>query len=74
MPELKLAMLPDRTRVMLSLVVSPELHQALNDYAEVYRDTYGQAEAVSDLVPCMLQSFLDSERGFAQARQATRRM
>jgi hypothetical protein len=74
MPELKLAKLPDRTPVKLTLVVSPELHQALNDYAEVYRDTYGQAEAVSDLVPCMLQSFLDSDRGFAKARQATRRM
>ena len=71
MPDLKLAKLPDRTPVKLTLVITPDLHQALCDYAEIYRDTYGQEEAVTDLVPSMLQAFLDSDRGFAKARQAT---
>jgi hypothetical protein len=70
MPELKLAKLPDRTPVKLTIVITPDLHQALNDYAQVYRQAYGEGEAVADLVPFMLQSFLDSDRGFAKARQA----
>jgi hypothetical protein len=72
MPELKLAKLPDRTPVKLTLVITPDLHQALADYAQVYRDTYGQEEAVADLVPSMLQAFLDSDRGFAKARPSAR--
>jgi hypothetical protein len=63
MPDLKLAKLPDRTPVKLTLVITPDLHQALCDYAEVYRDAYGQEETVADLVPSMLQAFLDSDRG-----------
>ena len=70
MSELKLAKLPHRTPIKVTLVITPDLHQALCDYAEVYRDTYGQEEAVIDLVPSMLQAFLDSDRGFAKARQA----
>lgn len=72
MPELKLAKLPDRTPVKLTLVITPDLHQALADYADVYREAYGQGEAVSDLIPFMLQSFLESDRGFARARQSAR--
>ena len=40
----------------------------LNDYAEVYRETYGQTENVVDLIPYMLQSFLDGDRGFVRGR------
>ncbi len=69
MPELKLAKLPDRTPVKLVLTVSPDLHRALHTYAEIYRETYGAAESVSDLIPYMLKSFLDADRGFAKARR-----
>lgn len=72
MPDLKLAKLPDRTPVKLTVVITPDLLQALNDYAEVYREVYGEGEAVADLIPYMLQSFLDADRGFAKARQAAR--
>lgn len=67
MPELKL---PDRTPVKLTIVVTPDLHQALSDYAEVYREAYGQVDAVPDFVPFILQSFLENDRGFAKARAA----
>jgi hypothetical protein len=73
MPELKLAKLPARTPVKLTILITPDLHQALSDYAEIYRDTYGEGEAIADLVPFMLQGFLDSDRAFARARQAARR-
>jgi len=69
MPELKLGKLPDRTPVKISFAASPELNQALQDYAAVYRATYGLAEAVADLVPFMLKAFLDGDRGFAKARK-----
>jgi len=72
MSELKLAKLPDRTPVKLTIVITPDLQQALADYAEVYRDTYGETEAVADLVPFMLRSFLESDRGFAKARPSAR--
>jgi hypothetical protein len=72
MSELKLPKLPDRTPVKLTVVITPDLHQALSDYAEVYRATYGETEAVVGLVPFMLRSFLEGDRGFAKARQSAR--
>ena len=68
MPDLRLPQLPDRTSAKLTINVSPELRQALDDYAQIYHATYGQAEAVADLVPAMLAQFLASDRGFARAR------
>ena len=44
MPELKLARLPDRTPVKLAITVSPELNEALRDYALLYATTYGVEE------------------------------
>ena len=69
MPELKLGKLPDRTPVKISFAASPELNQALQDYASVYRATYGQTEAVAELIPFMLEAFLDGDRGFVKARK-----
>lgn len=69
MPELKLAKLPDRTPVKITITMSPELHQALRQYAGIYRATYGEAESIADLIPFMLGIFLDSDKGFAKARK-----
>ncbi len=69
MPELKLSKLPDRTPVKITITVMPELYQALQQYAGVYRATYGEAESISELIPFMLGSFLESDRGFAKARK-----
>lgn len=71
MPELKLAKLPDRTPVRITITVSPELNQALRQYAGLYRAAYGQAESVAELIPFMLGAFLDSDKGFAKARKET---
>lgn len=69
MPELKIAKLPNRVPVKLTITVQPDLAQALREYAAVYRATYGEAESVEELVPFMLASFLDGDRGFARARK-----
>lgn len=71
MKELKLAKLPDRTPVKITISVSPTLKADLDSYAEAYRRTYGdkEAEPVNELIPYILQSFLESDRGFAKARK-----
>ena len=69
MTDLRLAKLPDRMPVKITISVSPELSQALGAYAEMYRESYGVAEPVQGLIPAMLTSFLDSDRGFARRRR-----
>ena len=69
MVDLKLARIPDRTPVKLTITVLPDLHQALQDYARIYAETYGRDEPVSELVPAILSAFLDSDRAFAKARE-----
>ncbi|HTM81937.1 DUF2274 domain-containing protein [Asticcacaulis sp.] len=67
MPELKLARLPDRTPVKLTITVGAELHQSLRDYAELYKAAYGTEEQVVDLVPFMLEAFLQTDREFIRS-------
>ena len=69
MPELKLAKLPDRVAVKLTITIQPDLAQALREYAAVYRATYSETESVEELIPFMLASFLEGDRGFAKARK-----
>lgn len=69
MADIKLARLPDRTPVKLTITVTPDLHLALADYAAIYQQTYGEAQAIIELVPHMLAAFLASDRCFAKARE-----
>lgn len=69
MTELKLARLPDRTPVKVSISVLPGLHRTLEDYARVYQQVHGSAVSIAELVPAMLSAFIDSDRAFAKARQ-----
>jgi hypothetical protein len=69
MPELKLAKLPGRTPVKITIAVSPDLAQALQDYAAIYRAEYGEPEPPANLIPFMLGAFLESDKGFAKARR-----
>ena len=68
MIELKLPRLPDRTPVKVPVTMTPELHRLLGIYAEAYQQAYGQSESVADLIPFMLQAFLDGDRSFARLR------
>jgi len=69
MSELKLAKLPDRTPTKITITVTAELNQALRDYAEAYRQSYGTAESVSELIPFMLATFIEGDAGFKKARR-----
>lgn len=68
MPDLKLAKLPDRTPVKITVQIMPDLDQVLRDYAAAYEAAYGRAEAVADLIPPILAAFLESDRGFVRSR------
>jgi hypothetical protein len=68
MAELKLPQLPDRTPVKLTISMLPDLHQSLIDYAALYAQAYGREEPVTELIPAMLASFLESDRTFVRSR------
>lgn len=67
MAELRIAKLPDRNPVKLSIAILPELNDALVHYATIYSQTYGQSDPVVDLIPYMLTAFLESDRGFQRS-------
>jgi len=69
MPELRLRNLADRRPVKMVISLSPELNQALLDYAALYGEVYGQPEPVHELIPAMLAAFLDGDRAFARRRR-----
>ena len=66
---LRLDKLPDRTPVRISIALDPELASALSDYAEIYKRAYGQKEGVADLIPFMLEAFMNADPGFKRARK-----
>ncbi len=72
MPDLKLSQLPDRIPVKMTIALLPDLHQQLTRYADLYRETYGREEPVSELIPAMLQAFLDGDRCFSRGRSTPR--
>lgn len=47
----------------------PDLNQAPADDATFYEQTCGETEAVAELVPFMLDSFLKRDRAFATFRK-----
>lgn len=69
---LRLARLPDRTPVKITISASPELKEALSDYARFYEEDYGTAEPLGELIPAMLASFLASDRAFIRRRKVRR--
>lgn len=69
MADLKLGKLPDRVPVKISFTAMPDLNSSLQNYAELYRETYGEEESVATLIPYMLQGFLDADRGFKAWRE-----
>ncbi len=69
MANLKLAKLPDRKPVKITITASADLNSALQAYADAYRETYGESESVSELIPYMVEQFLSTDRGFAKVRK-----
>lgn len=70
MKPLALPKLPDRNPVKRTIICEPALNSALEDYALLYREIYGEAESVENLVPFMLSAFLAKDRAFTVFRKA----
>lgn len=66
---LKLAKLPDRKPVKMTISLSAELAAQLNTYAATYREVYGEDEGAAALIPFMLMSFLESDRAFRRSHR-----
>ena len=58
---MKLGKLPDRTPVKMNVVLAPSLAKRLRDYADFYAETYGSQEEISELIPFMLEAFLEAD-------------
>lgn len=69
MTSIKLQRIPDRSPVKLAIHLPPELAHALDDYAAFYARSYESIEPVTELIPAMLQAFLESDRAFAKSRR-----
>lgn len=72
MTELRLPRLPDRAHVKRTVSFPPEIDAKLRDYAAVYEAAYGQSEPVEELIPYMLERFLDADPSFKKARRTLR--
>ena len=66
---MKLAKLPDRTPVKMNLVLAPSLARRLHEYADFYAETYGSREQVAELIPFMLEAFLDGDAAFKKGKK-----
>ncbi len=69
MTGLKLAQLPDRVPVKITITVQPDLRNALDDYALLYAKSYGAEEQVTELIPFMLEAFLKADVAFRNGRK-----
>lgn len=64
---LKIGPLKDRTPVKLNLMLDPDLHAKLQDYAAVHSEAFGKRVTPADIAPSMLQTLIDSDTGFKRA-------
>jgi len=69
-PTLRISKLPDLTPVKLTISVDREIHQMLEDYAQIYNESYGDEVKPVALVPSMIAGFLATDNGFKRARKA----
>ena len=70
---LKLSKLPKRTPVKINIMLNPEIHDAMIDYAEIYEQTYGNNESIEELIPFIVANFLDNDHAFKRARKTNNR-
>lgn len=66
---LKLGEIPNRTPAKLTILIDPDVLQALTDYADIYEQTYGKREEIEQIAPVMLETFLNSDGAFKRARR-----
>jgi len=63
-PGLRLGPLPKADSVKLTFLCSSELKSTLERYATLHSQVHGQPVEAADLIPHMLEAFMDRDRGF----------
>ena len=66
---LKIGPLKDRTPIKLNLLLDPDLHADLEDYAAIHTQAFGKRVSPADIAPFMLQALIESDAGFKRARR-----
>ena len=67
--KLKIGPLPNPERVKILIQISVELKESLDEYAQVHSELSGRAVEATTLIPFILQSFLDRDRGFREIKR-----
>ena len=68
--KLKIGPLPNPEKVKLLVQVSVELKESLDQYAQLHSKMSGRTVDAPTLIPYMLQSFIDRDRGFRSMRKS----
>jgi len=68
--KLKIGPLPNPEKVKMLVQVSVELKASLDQYAQVHSRIGGRQVDAATLIPYMLQSFIDRDRGFRSLRKS----
>jgi hypothetical protein len=70
--KLKLGPLPKNETVKLTIQLSGELKAKLEQYAKLHSEAFGQRVGAAALIPLMLQTFMDRDRGFRSLQKRER--
>lgn len=66
---LKIGPVADRAPVRLAVLLHPDAHDALADYAIIHARQFGREIPVGDLAALMIERFLASDAAFKRARK-----
>lgn len=69
---LKIGPIVDRASVRLAVVLPPDTHDALADYARIHAQAFGKELPLVDLGALMIDRFLASDAAFRRARKSLR--
>ena len=67
---LKLDRLPSRKPVKLTIALEPETFDALEDYARIYAEEYGDEESVNVIASYMIGDFMEGDAAFKRRRKS----
>jgi hypothetical protein len=68
--KLKIGPLPNPEKVKVLVQISLELKESLDKYAQFHSQLGGRSVDAATLIPHMLQSFIDRDRGFRLMRKS----
>jgi hypothetical protein len=68
--KLKIGPLPNPDKVKILVQISVELKTSLDQYAQLHSQLGGRQVDAATLIPYMLQSFIDRDRGFRTLRRS----